>query len=90
MDDTIDSTSNAGDAWALARLGHAVDVLVDRQINSPQVIQSSAAYGVDTNTGTLYKLGQPGVVQSVAPVSGGGQMGLLMVLGLLLVVMHHG
>ncbi|NIA56184.1 hypothetical protein HAV22_21355 [Massilia sp. TW-1] len=89
MDETV-SNQGGADAWFLSRLGQAIDVYVDRQINSPQVIQSSAAYGVDPNTGALYHLGQPGVVQTVAPVQGGSNMGLLVVLGLLLVVTHHG
>ena len=46
MDETL--TPNNGDAWALSRLGYAIDVLVDRKLNDPQAIyDSSQAYGID-------------------------------------------
>lgn len=45
------------DAWALARLGNAIDRLVDREINSPQRMSGQAGYGMD-EYGNLYKLGE--------------------------------
>lgn len=78
--------TNSPDAWGLARLGFAIDTYVDRQINSPQVLQDhSAAYGMDQN-GNLYKVGQPTQVQTLTPAQGGGRitpMMLLLGLGLL-------
>jgi len=89
MDDTTDSYSTDGGAWMMSRLGNAIDVLVDRQFNNPQVIQSTAGYGIDPTTGAMYKLGQTGTVQNVTPVQGGGA-GMLLVIGLLFLVMNHG
>lgn len=89
MDETTNSTD--GGAWVMAHLGYAIDSLVDRQLNSPQVIaQSGAPYGIDNN-GNLYKVGQPTTVQTVQPMSGMGGGGmLLLVLALAYVASHHG
>lgn len=45
------------DAWGLARLGNAIDRLVDREINSAQRIQGQTGYGID-EYGNLYPQGQ--------------------------------
>jgi hypothetical protein len=89
MDETQSGT-DAG-AWALSRLGYAIDAYVDRQLNTPQVIyDSSAAYGIDGN-GQMYKVGQPTTVQTVSPVSGtGGSTMLLLVLALAFMASRHG
>lgn len=88
----MDETQNGPDvnAWALSRLGYAIDVWTDRQINQPQVIgDHSAAYGMDQN-GNLYKVGQPTTVQTVSPISGGGGSMLLIVLAIAFMASHHG
>jgi len=89
----MDETQNSNDpgAWALSRLGFAIDTYVDRQLNTPQVIaQSGAPYGIDQN-GNLYQVGQPTTVQTVKPMSGVGGSGmLLLVLALAYVASHHG
>lgn len=52
MADTDDTT-----AWGLSRLGHAIDVYVDRQLGSQsQVIMGQAGYGIGAD-GALYQLG---------------------------------
>jgi hypothetical protein len=76
----MDETTNSTDTWALSRLGYAIDALVDRQLNNPQVITDhSAAYGMDAN-GNLYKVGQPTTVQTVSPVKANNSTLLLLVL----------
>jgi hypothetical protein len=59
MDETSGSSSSVDlGAWGLARLGHAIDVSVDRVIRDPQQIYDpSQAYGMDAN-GNLYTMGQ--------------------------------
>jgi hypothetical protein len=86
MDD-YDNTNGAG-AWFLSRLGNAIDVYVDRQLNSPQVLQNGSGYGVDQN-GNLYQVGKPTTVQGVTPV-GGGSMNMLLLVGLVILVATHG
>jgi hypothetical protein len=50
--------SNQTDAWLSARAGNAIDALVDRVLNQPQMGYDPAqAYGVDQN-GRIYTLGQ--------------------------------
>ncbi len=49
---------NNYEAWGLARLGFAVDELVQREINKPTAIQNSGGYGVGED-GRMYMLGQP-------------------------------
>lgn len=45
-------------AWESARLGNAIDSLVDRVVNRPQMVaDASQAYGVDAQ-GRIYQLGQ--------------------------------
>jgi hypothetical protein len=90
MDETTQSGPDVG-AWALSKLGYAIDIYTDRQLNTPQVITDhSSAYGMDSN-GNLYKVGQPTTVQTVSPVSGaGGSSLLLIVLVLAFVASHHG
>lgn len=52
MDQTTDNT-----AWALSRLGNAIDALVDRQLGTQsQQIIGQTGYGIDSN-GNLYTLG---------------------------------
>lgn len=86
MDET--TTNDGAGAWVLSKLGQAIDVYVDRQLNTPQVIQQNSGYGVDQN-GNLYQIGQPTTVQTVSPVPG-GSMGFLLVIGLVLLVASHG
>lgn len=92
MDETTNSQDGTGGvAWLGARLGYAIDVWTDRQINGPQVIaQTGSPYGIDQN-GNLYKVGQPTTVQTVSPISGAGGSGmLLLVLAIAFVASHHG
>lgn len=89
MDDT-QTQSGDGGAWDLSKLGYAIGVYVDRQLNSPQTISNGQAYGMDSN-GNLYKVGQPTTVQTVAPLSSpGGSPLLLIVLALALLASRHG
>lgn len=88
MDDTS-SDQNTGGAWLSARLGNAIDAYVDRQLQSQAVIQPSTGFGIDAN-GQLYKLGQPVTASTVTPVSGGGSMSMLLLVGLVLLVANHG
>lgn len=56
MDET-QVTQTQADAWALSRIGNAVDVIVDRTLNRPQTFSDAGrSYGVDAN-GNLYQLG---------------------------------
>jgi hypothetical protein len=65
MDDTTTQ-----DAWLSARVGNAIDVLVDRVLARPQLgSDPSQAYGVDGN-GNIYQLGQVNG-QVVAQVNNG-------------------
>ena len=90
MDEIQNNGGTDVGAWALSRLGYAIDVYTDRQLNTPQVITDhSAAYGMDSN-GNLYQVGQPTTVQTVKPVSAGGSSMLLLVLVLAYVASHHG
>lgn len=51
----MDQTDNT--AWALSRLGNAIDAYVDRQIGTQsQTIIGQVGYGIDSN-GQLYQLG---------------------------------
>jgi hypothetical protein len=54
-----------GDAWALSRLGYAIDRLVDREINAPQRITGQTGYGIN-EYGELYQLGQNGTAYTPA------------------------
>lgn len=86
MDETSNDPSQGGaGAWALSRLGFAIDTYVDRQINGPQALANSASYGVDQN-GQLYQMGQPtrATVQSIGGPAGalGGGNGMLLLLAL--------
>lgn len=56
---TVEPQSSGGgmDAWALSRLGNAIDRFVDREINSPQRMNGQAGYGMD-EYGNLYMQGQ--------------------------------
>lgn len=51
-------TGEGGGAWALSRLGSAIDSYVDRELNKPTVIANSGGFGIDER-GELYSLGQP-------------------------------
>lgn len=60
MDETNDNGGQVSytDAWLSARVGNAIDALVDRTLARPQMGSDAAqAYGVDQN-GNLYSLGQ--------------------------------
>jgi hypothetical protein len=52
--------SSGWDAWTMARLGNALDVLVDRELNSPQRMTANTGYGID-EYGNVYQLGQTGM-----------------------------
>jgi uncharacterized protein (DUF2141 family) len=71
MDETYsqqDYAAQGTDSWALARLGNIIDVYVDRNLKTPQVIQPTTGYGM-TQDGQLYQIGQPAYGQA-APVAG--------------------
>jgi hypothetical protein len=89
MDETNQGYPDTG-AWALSRLGYAIDTYVDRQLSNPQIIQDhSAAYGMDSN-GNLYQVGQPTTVQTVKPVAGNSNgMLLLLILGAAFLASRH-
>jgi hypothetical protein len=72
----MDQTDNgySSDAWLSARLGNAIDVIVDRTLSRPQLgSDPSQAYGIDAN-GNVYQLGQMNgqVRATVTPTNGGG------------------
>lgn len=70
---------SAWDAWALARVGNAIDAGVDRVINQPQIVTDAGiAYGIN-GAGQLYQLGRPGTAGN----AGVGVNNTLLVLGVL-------
>lgn len=69
MGDTVTASTADGGAWALSRLGFAIDSYVDRQINNPQNLAGNQQYGIDAN-GNVYQLGAASVYQTVAPARG--------------------
>jgi hypothetical protein len=72
------------DAWLSARLGFALDSVIDRVINKPELVyDGNGAYGVNPD-GTLYQLGQPNYAAPTArkPVVLGNTGLLLIVVGL--------
>jgi hypothetical protein len=63
--------TNQWSAWALSRVGNAIDAYVDRQILGPQYLNGGyQQYGQDAY-GKLYPLGQPSgqVIGQVQPNS---------------------
>jgi hypothetical protein len=82
MDET--QSTYSGDAWMQARLGNAVDALVDRVLMKPQYISDPGqAYGVD-QAGNIYQLGQTNgqlaaTIQTRAPGMPSNSMLLLLV-----------
>lgn len=91
MDETNGSIFE--DAWIKARVGNAIDVLVDRTLNRPQYTNDPAqAYGVDAN-GNLYMLGQRNgqvvaTVNNGAPSGSNGLMAWLILGAIALVVLE--
>lgn len=89
MDET-QVTQGQADAWALSRVGNAIDALVDRTLNRPQVFNDSGQqYGVDGN-GNLYPLGGYNMQQLPARqsvITTGGLLNNPMVIIAVLVVM---
>ena len=84
----MDQTTDNGTAWALSRLGSAIDSFVDRSINAPQRIDNlGLQYGLDSN-GNLYQLGQPGLLGGASQKIGVSPMLILVVLGVFLLVKH--
>lgn len=77
MDET---TSQDAGAWLSSRLGNAIDILVDREINRPQEIVNSESYGIDVY-GNVYRNGQPVATMGAPP-----QPGISKALLLLLIV----
>ena len=74
----MDETNQTTDTWALATLGHAIGVYVDRTINNPQIVHdASDQYGIAPD-GSLYHLGQTGNVQQ--PVKVGSSTTTLLIL----------
>ena len=77
--------------WLAARLGNAIDVSVDRVINTPQVVyDASQAYGVDGN-GQIYQLGKTNQQAVKGPVVGAAnpQMLLMIIIAIVMLAKDH-
>lgn len=59
----MDETTNDQSAWVLASLGNSIATWVDRTVNAPQVVHdASQQYGIAAD-GSLYAIGQVGIVK---------------------------
>jgi len=69
---SVTTDTSAWSAWALSRVGNAIDAYVDRQILGPQyLVGGSQQFGMDAN-GNVYPLGQASG-QVIGNVQRGGQ-----------------
>ena len=70
-DDANVLAADPGGAWSSSLLGAAIGAYVDRNLNAPQQVAPSIAYGMDAS-GNLYQLGKPNNYATMTPVSSGG------------------
>lgn len=84
VDETTGSAPDVG-AWALSRVGNALDALVDREIRRPLTVSDpSQAYGID-EFGRYYQRGQNGAPGMTARTMPGNTV--LLGIGIILFVL---
>lgn len=77
-------------AWALARVGNAIDAYVDRTVLGPQYINGgSQQYGMD-QYGQVYPLGQASGTVVGTVQRGGDSLSPILIIGIVLAVVMLG